>query len=126
MKRVRYDPKQFLTITEHGIRYIDGHGQTCWIDLAVFRSNWVRFVNETTEFPTTNLQENESRCVAWRDDAHAPPYIEFFMEQRTRFEFVVRGTLIERFMRRIGKRHQQVHRVQQAIQKAGWTSYDRS
>jgi hypothetical protein len=125
IKRVRYNPEHVLAITEQGIRYLDDDGVVNFIDFAMCRANWVRFVNESAEFATTNLGEDESRCVAWRDAFHAPPYIEFFTEPRTRFEVVPPPTSIRRLVYcLVDRRRQQFSHVQHAIRNAGWTSFD--
>ncbi len=127
MKKIIFDRERILNISHKGLEYIDDEGNQNSIDFAVCRRNWVRYVNESGEFGTANLSENDSLCVAWRDISHRPPYIEFFTEPRTRFEFIAPTGIFGRLFGRLFRRWlSDFHYLNSKILEARWQSYDLS
>src|SRR5687768_13932017 len=87
-KRITCDERRILSITPAGIRCLDNEGEEVFIDFRECRTNWVWFVIESDIWPhVTQLNEEDSTCVACRDAFDHPAYFEFFTEPRTRIEF---------------------------------------
>jgi len=92
------------------------------------RKNWVAYVNESDEFHTTDLIEDQTKCVGWRDSCHMPPYIEFFSEPRVRFVFNDSNHILNKIWNNRVSRKETKHflTLQTRINEVGWTTYDLS
>ena len=112
-----------IKFSGEGLSYLDEHNNECFIDFYICRSNWVSFVNNSGEFRGKHISESDTKCVALRDRSNHPPYIEFFADPRTRFEFS--PGLLDRLInpRRLSNDFLE---MQNAILKAGWSSFDYS
>jgi atypical dual specificity phosphatase len=99
-------------ITTDGILYTARNGKLEYFEFAVCSANWLKAHPDYEEL-------NELRWVGWRDISASPPYIEFWTEPRTRFEFNVSSICpvpINCF-----------HDLRQKIyQLGGWLTWDRS
>jgi hypothetical protein len=87
VKRILFTPTTIEQCTPAGITYRDATGTVYSFSFTECRSNWANYVNTSQEFSATTVTEQTTLCVAWRDFFANPPYIEFFSEPRTRFEF---------------------------------------
>ncbi len=125
MKRILFTPTTIQQCTSAGITYRDATGTLCSFSFAECRRNWTNYVNTSADFQTTVVSEQTTYCVAWRDFFASPPYIEFWTEPRTRFEFHKPQSWLEwlRFpdTRRWRK---DFLALQHQISSVGWKSYD--
>lgn len=123
IKRVAYNKKRIVNITQQGIRYLDETGAEYLIDFDTCRRNWVAYVSQGTDFTPKEMTDAETVCIGWRNSIAQPPYIEFFTEPRTRFEFL--ETLFDRIFDR-DKCRRNFQTLQQKILDAGWKTLDLS
>lgn len=120
---IRYSKSREVSFSGEGITYRDENNTEVFIDFGACRANWVSYVNNSNEFESRNISENDTKCVALRDICGNPPYIEFFSEPRTRFVFLL--SRLDQLFRR-GKVNREFLEMQDAIRKAGWSSFDNS
>lgn len=120
-KIIHYHKKTILTINEQGVHYLNEQDIEQFIDFNICRKNWVLFVSSGEDFKGKNITEDDTNCVGQRDMFNIPPYIEFFTNPRTRFEFS-EGWLDQLFHRQ--KHHSDFLKFQQAISNAGWATFD--
>jgi len=124
VKRIRFEGNKILSITSDGLVYLDDQEEK-FIDFKTCRRNWVQYVNHSGDFKTTGLSERDTTCVAWRDFFSKPPYIEFFTQPRTRFEFFAPPTFFERLLGRPARGWvRDFIDMQLQIGSAGWASFD--
>lgn len=92
------------------------------------RKNWVAYVNGSDEFHVTDLIEDQTKCVGWRDFFHTLPYIEFFSEPRVRFVFNDSNHIFKIIWNKRVSRKETKHflKLQTRINEVGWTTYDLS
>ena len=108
-------------ITVSGITYINGDGALHFIDFSLCADNW-RVQNVVASASTVNDAHDASdwlqRCVGEHNLCAMPPYIEFFTQPRTRFEF--------KFESPCETRDERYYWLSEWVRKAGWTTFDRS
>jgi hypothetical protein len=125
MEHNDYHHSSIVKIDTEKIYYKDKDNVVQTIDFYECRKNWVRHLNESDDFQVTNLAEDETRCVGWRDIFHSPSYIEFFSEPRIRFVFHDRRSILEWVKgRKSSKGRRHFLSIQYKIKEAGWTTYD--
>ena len=125
LKRILFTPTTIQKCTPTGITYRDATGSVCSFSFAECVPNWVNYVNASEQLQATTITEQTSDCVGWRDFFANPPYIEFFTEPRTRFEFHKPQSWFE-WLRFPNARHwrEDFLELQHEISAAGWKSYD--
>ena len=99
--------KQVQSVTRERLKYIDDNGVTQFIDLRRCSQNWIEYHRQYNE----NVDEDNA-YVAWRNICANPPYILFFTDPKTKFEFKPDPTsdceaedgfyLLQRQLRRVG------------------------
>lgn len=108
--------KQVLTVTIDGLEYIDEDGKHQYIDFRVCNKSWIQnHVSDRDE-----ISSFDRKCVGWRKVDAEPPYIEFFTEPPTRFEFSIDE--------HDGKRDADInfYELRAQLSKARWTTIDLS
>lgn len=124
IKRVQYHKERILSINEQGLTYLNELGDKCFLDFEICRRNWVVYANTSGEFVGENISLRDTNCVGWRNVIGEPPYIEFFSEPRTRFEYPSKGW--ERMLGLNKRFYKDFYRLQQQIIDADWSTLDLS
>ena len=101
-------------ITSSGIVYTDANGEMSFVDFAVCAENWLTHNADNS----SNTLEWRQRCVGEHNVCAIPPYIEFFTQPRTRFEFS--------FETPCETRDERFYWLSEWLNKAGWVTFDRS
>ncbi|MDQ0887857.1 hypothetical protein QFZ81_002945 [Paenibacillus sp. V4I9] len=117
--------QSMISINKAGLVFTDVDGNQVRIQFDDCRKNWVNYVNRSTEFDTSDLKEEETNCVGWRDAFDKVPYIEFFSEPKTRFLFPYRRTFYEWFRNmhsRKGYKH--FRNMCNQLKENGWSTFD--
>jgi len=114
--KVPYRKDRIRFVDKKGIEVVDAQFKLRFIDFEICRRNWAEHVNTTGEFRTQDLKPEETRCVAWRDYAAKPPFVEFFTDPRIRFEFC--------FSFHCLRPQKAFLELQRLLNNSGWKSYD--
>ncbi len=101
-----------ITDTAYGLH--NGERVVQYIDFAVCARNWLALNGEEVSDSADSWQ----RCVGEHNLCAIPPYIEFFTQPRTRFEFS--------FMTPCETRDELYYWLAEWVQRAGWVTLDRS
>lgn len=121
-----YNKRNILVVTQDGLRYCQNKGQEIYIDFRVCRKNWVSQVNNSRDFSTSTLTEEQSHSVGWRDISVHPPYIEFFTEPRIRFEFSKPKSGLIRYFQRLLGQGDEFNKLEFSLRRFGWATLDLS
>ncbi|MBL8134104.1 MAG: hypothetical protein JNL42_19745 [Anaerolineae bacterium] len=106
--------KQIEQVTHEGIEYIDEEGKLQRLDFQSCYENWYALQTGRTDpyFDERSRQiAVEWKCVGQRNRFADPPYIEFFTNPITRFEF---------------NSPEGFHELRRKVEKAGWRTSDLS
>ncbi|MFC4777149.1 hypothetical protein ACFO9Q_10185 [Paenibacillus sp. GCM10023252] len=116
---------RILKILNNGLLYLDENSSETFIDFEVCRRNWITYINKSEDFEITELTEEETKTIGWRDAFNKPIYIEFFSEPRTRFIYPYRRNLYEWIRNRHGmKAYKFFRKTCISIEENGWTTFD--
>jgi hypothetical protein len=120
-----YHLSRIKTINEKELTYIDHTNVEKNIDFYECRKNWIHYMNNSNEYTISNLTENDTVCVAWRDAFHNPPYIEFFTDPKIRFIFPYKRSFYE-WVRNLhsSQGYNYFRRTCIEIENNGWSTYD--
>lgn len=125
MDNIVYNHRRIMEINAEELKYKDDNNQIISIDFIECRRNWVKYINNSEDFDVTDLTEEKTNCVGWRDIFDKPPYIEFFSEPRIRFNFNDRRTLYEWLRKRNSSKGKEYFRkLQFKINENGWKTFD--
>jgi hypothetical protein len=125
MRVIHLKAKAIVGWTTTELTYRDAHGTLHQINFANCSHQFAKYILESGDFPHRSAHPSSNRCVAIRNTAANPPYIEFFSEPRTRFEFEQPQNWLIGLLQP-AKRHwySDFLEVQRQINAVGWTSYD--
>ena len=76
--------KHIKNITHAGIDYIDEDGNPRFVDFQVCYDEWFAALSEARK---ATAIKHKFKCVGNRNILAVPPYVEFFTQPITRFEF---------------------------------------
>ncbi len=103
--------KKVESIFDEGLEYIDDSGNKQWIDFNACYNEYLRQREALGELYTAERREIDKkwRRIGNRDLSASPPFIEFFTQPVTRFNF---------------DSDDEFHKVRFQIKKAGWRTFD--
>jgi hypothetical protein len=105
--------KQIRNVTHEGIDYLDEQGNPQWVDFQHCYDNWFHHQSLRTD-PDYDERNKEIartwKCVGQRNICGTPPYIEFFTDPVTRFEF--------------NSPDKGFHELRYRVHKTGWRTSD--
>ncbi len=116
--------RNIIEIFADGFYYYGYNEQKCYINFRECRSNWVRYVNESPDFPETDLEDTATKIVGWR--APSELYVEFFSEPRTRFVFTYKRNFWEWLLGKPSAKAIRAYiELTEELIKLGWRMHDR-
>lgn len=109
-------------IIKDGIFFVDEENEKHFIDFKECRKNWVEFAKNSDEMSCTDLKEDETNCVGWRNCIGKPSFIEIFSNPRVKFVLSCEQNIFEKLFRRESKKcYQEFYKVQKSINE--WLEY---